>query len=220
MEHFVTTQIAQYGYLAVFFLMIAESACIPVPSEAIMLLGGALSSGTAVAAVTHSHHHLNVVAVALLGAAGNVVGGWIAYGVGRRGGRPLIERWGRAVRLRPHELDRADAWFRRRGEVAVLAARCLPVIRTFISLPAGVAAMDFGRFTLFTALGSLPWTFALALTGYALADHWRGVANAFQPASFVIAAVAVGAIAWWLVRRFRQSAAGPVACEPVDSPAA
>ena len=209
MEHFVTSQIASYGYLAVFFLMVAESACIPVPSEAIMLLGGALSSGTAVAAIAASlhmtgFHHLNVVAVGALGTAGNVVGSWIAYGVGRAGGRPLIERFGRVVRMRAHELDRAEAWFDRRGDVAVLVARVMPVIRTFISLPAGVAGMPFGRFTLFTLVGSLPWTFALALTGYAVADHWQGVAHAFQPASYAIAGLAAVAIAWWLVRRLRR----------------
>ena len=196
MEHFISS----HGYVAVFLLMVAEAACIPIPSEVIMMLGGALSGAVFATTVAHVHP-LNVGVVGLVGTAGDLTGACISYWVGRLGGRPLVERWGRYVRLRTHELDRATKWFERRGEVTVLVSRVLPVVRTFISLPAGIAEMPFARFVVFTVLGSLPWTFSLALAGHAIGAHWRGVAHAFRPASYVIAALAVALIAWWLVRR-------------------
>lgn len=201
MEHLVVTEISKHGYLAVFVLMVLESACIPIPSEAVMLFGGALTSGAVIAGV---HSHLNVVAVALFGTVGNVAGSLIAYGVGRAGGRPLIERWGRYVLLRRRELDRSEAFFARRGAVAVLVGRVLPVVRTFISLPAGISDMPVGPFTVLTLLGSLAWTFALAYAGRALAGHWSGVSSAFTPVSVVVAVVIIAAIAWWVRRRIRE----------------
>ena len=204
MEHLVVSQISKHGYLAVFVLMVLESACIPIPSEAVMLFGGALAGGAVIAGV---HLHLNVVAVALAGAGGNLVGSWIAYAVGRLGGRPLVERWGRYVFLRQHELDRAEAFFAHRGQLAVLVGRVLPVVRTFISLPAGVAEMPVASFSALTLLGSLPWTFALALAGDALAANWSHVANAFTPISVVVGLVIVAVIARWLIRRSRAARA-------------
>jgi membrane protein DedA with SNARE-associated domain len=204
-EHLVVSQITRHGYLAVFVLMVLESACIPVPSEAVMLLGGALAAGITVAGV---HSHLNVVAVALVGTAANVVGALIAYAVGRAGGRPLVERWGRYVLIRRHDLDRAERFFARHGRPAVLIGRVLPVVRTFISLPAGIAEMPVGQFTALTAIGSLPWTFALAFAGYAVAGNWQSVSSAFTPVSIVFGVLIVAAIAWWVVRRARGSGAG------------
>ena len=201
MEHLVVSQITRHGYLAVLVLMVLESACIPIPSEAVMLFGGALAAGVTIAGV---HSHLNVVAVALLGTAGNVVGSLIAYGVGRAGGRPLVEHWGRYVLLRRHDLDRAERFFARHGRPAVLVGRVLPVVRTFISLPAGIAEMPAGQFTALTAVGSLPWTFALALAGYAVAGHWQSVASAFTPISIGVGALIVAAIVWWVLRRLRE----------------
>jgi membrane protein DedA with SNARE-associated domain len=197
-EHLVVSQISRHGYLAIFLLMVLESACIPIPSEAVMLFGGALAGGVVLAGV---HVHLNVVAVALAGAVGNLVGSWIAYAVGRIGGRPLIERYGRYVLLRPHDLDRAERFFQRYGTPAVLISRILPVVRTFISLPAGIAEMPLGTFSLLTLVGSLPWTFALALAGDAVAANWKSVSSAFTPISIVVAVLIVIAIAWWAVRR-------------------
>ena len=198
MEHLVVSQISRHGYLAIFFLMVLESACIPIPSEAVMLFGGALAGGVVLAGV---HVHLNVVAVALAGAAGNLVGSWIAYYVGRIGGRPLLERYGKYVLLRPHDLDRAERFFQRYGTPAVLISRVLPVVRTFISLPAGIAEMPIGTFSVLTLLGSLPWTFALALAGDAVAANWKSVSSAFTPISIVVAALIVLGIAWWAYRR-------------------
>jgi membrane protein DedA with SNARE-associated domain len=141
----------------------------------------------------------------LLGTLANVVGSWIAYWIGLRGGRPLVERWGRYVFLRSHELDRAEAWFERHGDAAVFFGRLLPVVRTFISLPAGVARMRFGRFTLFTFLGCLPWTFALAWAGLALGDNWETMLRYGEPISWAIAGAGMALIVWWLIRRRRRA---------------
>ena len=200
MEHFISDFMSNYGYLAVFVLMVAESACIPIPSEVTMLLGGA-SANAAFAGL--GDQHLNFWLVGLVGAVANLIGSWLAYWAGRVGGRPLIERWGKYVFLREHELDRAEAWFRDHGEAAVFVSRLLPVVRTFISLPAGVAEMPFRRFTIYTFLGCLPWTFALAGVGYALGSRWATVDRYFRPISIAVAAVIVVGVAWWLIKRAR-----------------
>jgi membrane protein DedA with SNARE-associated domain len=203
-EHLITDTILQYGLLAVFVLMTLESACIPIPSEITMLFGGALANAGFVASLGVEGKHLNFVAVGLAGTFGNLVGSWIAWGVGWRGGRPLIERWGRYVFLRKHELDRAEVWFERHGEAAVFISRLLPVIRTFISLPAGIAEMRFLRFSVYTFLGCLPWTFALTALGYALGSQWHVVDRFLRPVSIVIAVLVAVAAGWWLYRRWRE----------------
>lgn len=187
--------------MAVFVLMLLESACIPIPSEVIMLFGGALAGGLL---ASGGHAHVGLVGIALAGAVGNLAGALVAYAIGRAGGRPLLERYGRYLLIRREHLDRTEAFFARRGDLAVLVGRVLPVVRTFISLPAGVAEMPLVRFSLYTLIGSLPWTFALAAIGYAVAANWDSVASGFTYASIAIAAVAVGAIAWWLVHRLRD----------------
>ena len=171
MQQFITN----YGYLAIFVLMLAESACIPVPSELIMTFGGALAAG----AVPGTH--LNLIGVILAGTAGNVAGSYIAWAVGRYGGQPLLRRLseGRLGRhlLREHDLDRAIAWFDRHGGKAVLIGRLLPVVRTFISLPAGIAEMPALRFGIYTTIGCIPWTAALAVAGYAVGTNWESIAT-------------------------------------------
>lgn len=199
MEHLVVTQIGRHGYLAIFALM---SAYVPVPSEAVMLFGGALAGGLVLAGV---HAHLNVVAVALVGAAGVLVGSWAAYGLGRVGGRPFIERFGRYVLLRPHDLDRAERFFARHGTRAVLLARPLPVVRTLISVPAGMAEMPFGTFSGLTFLGSLPWAFALALAGDALAANWQRLLSAFTPVSTALGVLTAAGIGLWALRRLQST---------------
>jgi membrane protein DedA with SNARE-associated domain len=200
-EHFIRTAIQDYGYLAVFVLMVLESACIPIPSEVTMLFGGAAANATFAANLPGHPRPLNFLVVGLLGTLGNLVGSWIAYGVGKAGGRPLIERWGRYIFLRPHELDRAEVWFDEHGQAAVFVSRLLPVVRTFISLPAGVAEMPFGRFSTYTFAGCLPWTFALAGIGYALGSRWTTVEKYFRPISIVVGILLLAAFVWWLVRR-------------------
>jgi membrane protein DedA with SNARE-associated domain len=198
--HFVTKLVQHGGYFAIFVLMLAESACIPFPSEATMLFGGAVSAG----AIVGASHHLNFVMVGLIGTLGNLVGSWVAYGVGRAGGRPLIERWGRYVLLRPHDIDRAEAWFDEHGEAAVFFSRLLPVVRTFISLPAGVAEMPFGRFTLYTVAGCLPWTFALAGIGYAVGSNWHTIERYIALIGVILAILLVAGIVVWVWRRLGQ----------------
>jgi membrane protein DedA with SNARE-associated domain len=208
LEHWLTTEILRFGYVAIFVGMAATNACIPIPSEVIMLFGGALSSSSFVAGVTGGHHtQLNLVLVGVVGVLGSLVGSWIAYAVGYLGGRPLAERWGARIGVSSHELDRAEAWFEKRGELAVLVTRVIPVLRTFISFPAGLAEMPVIRFSVFTLIGTLPWVFGLAVAGYALADSWQGIANAFTPVSIVVGVLAVAFIAWWIVRRRQTMAA-------------
>ena len=143
MQQFITN----YGYLAIFLLMLAESACIPVPSELIMTFGGALAAG----AVPGTH--LNLIGVILAGTAGNVAGSYIAWAVGRYGAEPALRRWGKRIGIREHDIDRGIAWFDRHGNKAVLIGRLLPVVRTFISLPAGIAEMPALRFGIYTTIG-------------------------------------------------------------------
>ena len=196
----VTTLIGDFGYVAVFVLMVLESACIPVPSEVTMLFGGALASP----GFAGEGRQLSFVAVGLLGTVGNVVGSWLAYWAGAVGGRPLVDRFGRYLLVLPHEVDRAHAWFERRGEMAVFVSRLLPVIRTFISLPAGVARMPFWRFTVYTVLGCLPWTFALAWLGFELGERWTTVESVLRPVAWGIAgAIAILGV-WWIARRYRK----------------
>jgi membrane protein DedA with SNARE-associated domain len=153
MQHFIAT----YGYVAIFLLMLLESACIPVPSELIMTFGGALAAG----AVPGTS--LNLAGVIIAGVAGNVAGSYIAWAVGRYGGQAALRRWGRRLRVRDHELERANQWFDRYGPQAVLIGRLLPVVRTFISLPAGIAGMDPVRFGIYTTIGCIPWTATRAM---------------------------------------------------------
>jgi membrane protein DedA with SNARE-associated domain len=199
-QHFIAT----YGYLAIFLLMVAESACIPVPSELIMTFGGALAAG----AVPGTG--LNLAVVILAGTAGNVVGSYIAWAVGRYGGQPALRRWGRLIRIREHDLDRASRWFDRFGPRAVLIGRLLPVVRTFISLPAGIAGMDPLRFGIYTAIGCVPWTAALGAAGYAVGKNWDSIANGFHGPTYIIAAVVVIglAVAVWRYLRSRPAAGG------------
>jgi len=196
---FVTQQVLQYGYLAIFVLMLLESACVPIPSEVTMLFGGALASE---AFVGPGGHQLSLVGVALVGTLGNLVGSWLAYWAGATGGRPLVDRFGRYLLIRPHEVDRAHTWFERRGETAVFVARLLPVVRTFISLPAGIARMNPGKFTLYTLLGCLPWTFALAGIGYALGANWTKAEDVLKPIAWLVFLLLIVGIVVWIARRW------------------
>ena len=159
---FITAAISSAGYGGIAFLMAIESACVPLPSEIIMPFAGYLASTG----------RFDLVLAATAGALGCNIGSAVAYAVGYRGGRPLIERWGRYVLLDRHDLDLAERFFARFGSLAVFVARLLPVIRTFIALPAGIARMPQWKFHLYTFLGSWPWCFALAYVGYLLGAHW------------------------------------------------
>jgi membrane protein DedA with SNARE-associated domain len=200
-QHFI----ASYGYLAIFLLMAAESACIPIPSELIMTFGGALAAG----AVPGSR--LNLAGVIIAGVAGNVAGSYIAWAVGRYGGQPALHRWGRRIRLSEHDIDRANRWFDRHGAKAVLIGRLLPVVRTFISLPAGLAGMAPLRFGIYTTLGCIPWTAALGYAGYAVGANWQSISSGFHGPTYAIAGVVVivAVIAIWRYLRRRPAQAAP-----------
>lgn len=193
MESFLSS----WGYLALVLFTIAEAACIPIPSEVTLGFAGYLSS----TAARTSGHHLDIVLVIILATVGELVGAFIAYTVGRTGGRALIERIGRLVLLTKSDLDRSERWFEQRGETAVLIGRMLPIVRTFISLPAGVAEMNPVRFGLFTAIGSLFWCTALAVTGYELGGQWNEITKGFNAAGYVLAAVVIIAIAAFILHR-------------------
>jgi membrane protein DedA with SNARE-associated domain len=194
MQHFIAT----YGYAAVFLLMLAESACIPVPSELIMTFGGAVAAG----AIPGTS--LNLAGVILAGLAGNVAGSYVAWAVGRYGGQPALRRWSHRLWIREDELDRAINWFDRHGARAVLFGRLLPVVRTFISLPAGIAGMAPLRFGIYTTIGCLPWTAALAAAGYAVGANWQSIANGFHAPTYIIAALIVIAVIIAAVRYARR----------------
>ena len=203
--------ISQYGSLAVFVLMLAESACIPVPSEVIMMFGGALAAGAWPGA------HPALFGVFVAGVLGNVAGSYIAWAVGKYAGQTAIRRWGRRVGIREHEIDKATAWFERHGPVAVLVGRVIPVIRTFISLPAGFADMSAGVFGVYTTLGAIPWTAVLAIAGYALGANWEHVANDFHGPTYAIAGIIVVGVVAAIIRR--RKAAAAAAAGQVPTPA-
>jgi membrane protein DedA with SNARE-associated domain len=195
MQHLIAT----YGLLAVWVLMAAESACIPVPSEVTMFFAGALAAG----AVSGPHPSLTAVIVA--GTLGNVVGSYLAWLVGKYGGRPGLRRWGRYVGLGPHEIDKAQDRFDRCGASVVFWSRLLPGIRTFISLPAGIAEMPAARFGLYTAAGCLPWTAALAIVGYRIGANWQTTERAMHRHSIAIAVVVFVALGIWVLRAIRHN---------------
>lgn len=195
--NFATDTVGAYGVWAVFILMILESACIPVPSEAIMVFGGFLAG----------QGKVSFWAVVVAGVAGNVIGSWIAWWVGREKGRDWALKW-HWLHITPERLDAADRWFDRYGGWAVLLSRCLPIIRTFISLPAGVARMPFWKFTVLTLLGCIPWCLLLAYAGLAVGDNWETLQKQLHWFDYAVALAIVVGIAWMFVRyRRRRTAA-------------
>src|SRR6478736_1143424 len=199
--------VADNGYLAVFLLMLLGSICIPIPSEVVMAFAGALCAPAFAASVLGTPDAaLSLPWVVIWGIAGSMVGSWLAYALGAWGGRPAIDRWGRYLLLRPHEVDRAHAWFERRGEAVVFLGRLVPLIRAFVSLPAGVARMDLKRFTLFTLFGVIPWCLGLALAGKALGAQWQTLEKYFAPVAAVAAVAALALIVGWVWKR-RQAGA-------------
>lgn len=190
----ITRSVGDWGYVAIFVLMTLESACVPIPSEITMPFGGLLAASG----------KLELWAVGLVGALANLVGSWIAYAAGATGGRALVLRWGRYVRVRPHELDRAEDWFRRYGDQAIFWSRLLPVVRTFISLPAGMARMDLKRFSLYTLVGCLPWSYGLAYGGYALGRNWEKLARNVELVAYGVAALLVAGVVILVIRAKRK----------------
>lgn len=181
------------AYPGIILLMALESACMPVPSEIVMPFAGFIASrdGT-----------FDLIGLTLAGTIGNLIGSVMAYWVGLKAGRPFVLKYGKYILLRKKHLDIADSWFCKYGEMTTFFSRMLPVIRTFISLPAGIARMNLGRFVFFTIAGSLPWNFALAYAGYLLGENWDRLSNIFQWLDIVVIITAIVLIIY-LVRDYR-----------------
>jgi len=186
------------GWPGVVFLMAIESACIPFPSEIIMPLAGWFL----VKDKGHGPEYLLIAG--FYGALGNTIGSLIAYYVGLWGGRPLLLKYGKYVLITPKDVEWADRWFQKYGEITVFATRMMPVIRTFISVPAGVARMNIWRFITFTFVGAYFWSIALAWAGYLLGEHWEDITEYFRPFTIPIVIVCVIAVVYFFYHRIKE----------------
>ena len=190
---FAVDVIDKLGLPGIFVLMVAESACLPIPSEATMLFAG----------FNVANGEYPLLAAVAVGVFANVVGSWIAYAVGYYGRIDILEKHGAKLHIKPSHLAWADRWFEKYGDATVFFSRMLPIVRTFISLPAGVARMPFWRFTILTALGCIPWVFALVFTGKQAGDHWEDWKDKLHYIDYaVVAAILLGVV--WLFVRYRR----------------
>lgn len=194
LANFVTLVISHLGYPGVFLLMALESACIPIPSEFIMPFSGFLVATG----------EMNFWLAVLMGSFGNLAGSWFAWWVGHKGGRPLVEKYGKYILLSHHDLDAADRYFNKYGQNTVLFTRLMPVIRTFISLPAGIAKMDFKKFSIYTFIGVIPFTAALTYAGVKLRENWDGLQPYFHKFDLVIVLFLILGIIWYIFRHIKR----------------
>ncbi|HKW59965.1 MAG TPA: DedA family protein [Candidatus Dormibacteraeota bacterium] len=192
----VSNFIAAYGLVAVFVLMVFESCGVPFPSEVVMPTGGLLAATG----------HMNLVAAIFAGAAANLAGSLIAYGLAAKFGEPLLLGPGRYIGIRRHHLEIADGWFQRWGLWAVFFGRVMPVVRTYISFPAGLARVDLLRFSVLTFAGALPWCAALALVGYTLGRNYERISGPLEKGAIGIALLVAVALVIWYLRGRRETA--------------
>jgi membrane protein DedA with SNARE-associated domain len=195
MEHFLET----WGYLAVFVLSFVSSMGLPVGAEVAIIYGGVLASGQ----IPNEPHHLSLIAVIVVAVVAELAGSLTGYLIGYFGGRALVDRVGKCVLLTHRDLDRADAWFARRGEPFVLFGRFIPLLRSFVSFAAGLGEMAIGKFVIFTVIGCAIWCTALTSLGYSLGASYNHVLKAFSDAGYVLAALAVIAVVVLFVHRVR-----------------
>jgi membrane protein DedA with SNARE-associated domain len=193
LSNFIISVIEQLGYAGVFVGMTLESAGLPIPSEVIMPFAGYVvwEGG------------LTLIGITVAGTLGCLAGSLIAYYIGLWGGRPLLERYGKYVLISKRELDLADTWFGKYGDKAVFVSRLLPVVRTYISFPAGIVNMDVKKFSLYTVLGSLPWCFGLAYIGVLLGPHWEDIEGLFRYLDIVVIVGIIALVAYLIYRRER-----------------
>ncbi|MEA2177657.1 MAG: hypothetical protein QOG77_954 [Solirubrobacteraceae bacterium] len=184
------------GLPGVFILMLLESACIPVPSEATMLFAG----------FNVSRGEYSLIAATLVGTFANLVGSWVAYAIGYYGRIDILEKHGRKLHIKPSHLAWADRWFERHGDATVFFTRMLPIVRTFISLPAGVARMPFWRFSLLTVLGCLPWVFMLTFIGQQVGERWEQWKDSLHYIDYAVAVAIVAGVIYLLVKQRRAKA--------------
>lgn len=195
---FVRTLFDHLGMSGVVLAMAIESACIPLPSEIVMPLAGWLLVDE------HDLGWGGVILASFWGAVGNLIGSVIAYWVGAWGGRPLLERYGRYILITRRDIDRAQMWFERWGEATAFFSRLLPVVRTFISLPAGIARMNFLRFCAFTFAGAFIWCLVLTTIGYKLGSRWEQLREKARFLDYPIAAIIVLAVIWFVWHRLAE----------------
>ena len=201
---FAVDTVDAMGLPGVFILMVLESACIPVPSEATMLFAG----------FNVANGEYSLFAATAAGVLGNLVGSWIAYWIGYIGRIDVLEKHGRKLHIKKSHLEWADRWFERHGDATVFFARMLPIIRTFISLPAGVARMPFWRFTFLTLAGCIPWVLLLTLIGKAAGDNWEKWKNHLHYVDYAVLGAIVLGIVWLFVRNRRRRDPELVAKQP------
>ncbi len=188
--------VSDHGLLGILVLMVAESCGLPVPSEVVMPLAGALAGAG----------HLSLAGAVVCGAVGNLIGSLIAYGLAARFGTELLLGPGSRLGISRRHLELADRWFERRGLVAVFVGRFVPVVRTYISFPAGLARVPLGRFCLLTFLGALPWSAALAVGGYVLGSNYASLSSPIEKASIGFAVIVLIVLAVWFLRGRRSGA--------------
>jgi membrane protein DedA with SNARE-associated domain len=196
LAEFATNVVGDLGLPGIFLLMTLESACIPIPSEATMLFAG----------FNVHNGEYSLFAVTAVGVVANLVGSWIAYAVGYYGRLELIERHGNKLHIKQSHLQLAERWFERWGAPAIFFSRMLPIVRTFISLPAGVARMPIMRFSVLTMLGCIPWVFALAFVGKQAADRWTSWRDSLHYVDYAVAALIVIGLVYLIARRRRRPA--------------
>ena len=203
---FAVDVVDKLGLPGIFALMVAESALIPVPSEATMLFAG----------FNVAEGHYSLFAVVAVGTAANLVGSWIAYAIGYYGRVDILEKHGKKLHIKPSYLAWADRWFEKYGSWTVFLTRMLPIIRTFISLPAGIARMPFWRFTVLTVAGCIPWIFMLAFTGKQVGDNWKSWQDSLHYVDYAVAALIVLGIVYLVLRnrRSKRAAGEPAADAP------
>ena len=194
----IKSVIGSSGYLGIILLMGLESACVPLPSEVIMPFGGALTLASIAAKATPTGQPLNIHGVALAGALGCALGSALAWFVGYRGGREFVFKYGKYILLKRRDVERSEAWFARWGSAAVFVSRLLPVVRTFISLPAGIARMPFVPFVTLSFLGSVPWCYLLAWIGIKVAGNLDALKKYFHGADAIIGILILAGAAFWI----------------------
>ena len=201
---FAVDTVDALGLPGVFVLMLLESACIPIPSEATMLFAG----------FNVSNGEYSLAAATAAGVLGNLVGSWIAYWVGYAGRVDILEKHGKKLHIKKSHLEWADRWFERHGDATVFFTRMLPIIRTFISLPAGVARMPFWRFTVLTLAGCIPWVLLLTFIGKEAGDNWESWKDYLHYVDYAVLAGIVGGAVWLFIRSRRRRSGAVVAKQP------
>jgi membrane protein DedA with SNARE-associated domain len=195
---FLTSLYGSVGYLGVFFAMVVESTLLPIPSEIILPFAGFLVSDHSIEPLTHSEWNFWVVVV--IGVIANTTGSLCGYALGAKLGRPFLDRWGRFLLIRKHEVDQAESFFARWGSPTAFFSRLLPGVRSVISFVAGVSHMPLGRFLVYSTLGAIPWTIALVYAGTVLGSNWTEIRDTLRPFDTLILValvVAVVAFVWW-----------------------